>query len=214
MARRSIPWLALTAVLWLPHVVAAQQLAVEELVLDNGMRVLMVPRKGDPNVAAGWVAKVGSVNERPGITGISHLFEHMMFKGTRTVGTTNIEKDLQLQDQMDAVKAKIRVEEREQARRLRLGEITDLRDPKTRTGTHNALLEELAAIEKAQRDILVKNEFDRIYTSAGASGMNAGTSNDFTIYFINVPANKLELWFWMESDRLAHPVFREFYTER
>ena len=44
--------------------------------------------------------------------------------------------------------------------------------------------------------------------------MNAGTTNDFTIYFINVPANKLELWFWMESDRLANPVFREFYSER
>lgn len=214
MARRPIPWLALAVLLWLPQVAAAQQLAVQELVLDNGMRVLMVPRKGDPNVAAGWVAKVGSVNERPGITGISHLFEHMMFKGTRTIGTTDIEKDLQLQDQMDAVKAKIRVEELDQARRLRLGEITDLRDPKTRSEKHNALLEELAALEKTQRDLLVKNEFDRIYTSAGASGMNAGTSNDFTIYFINVPANKLELWFWMESDRLAHPVFREFYTER
>ena len=44
--------------------------------------------------------------------------------------------------------------------------------------------------------------------------MNAGTSNDFTVYFINVPSNKLELWFWMESDRLANPVFREFYSER
>src|SRR5438046_9586560 len=44
--------------------------------------------------------------------------------------------------------------------------------------------------------------------------MNAGTSEDFTIYFISVPANKLELWFWMESDRLSSPVFREFYSER
>ena len=214
MARRRIPWLAVAALLWLPHAAGAQQLAVQELVLDNGMKVLMVPRKGDPNVAAGWVAKVGSVNERPGITGISHLFEHMMFKGTRTIGTTDIEKDLQLQAQMDAVKAKIRVEELDQARRLRLGEITDLRDPKTRTETHNALLGELAALEKAQKDLLVKNEFDRIYTSAGASGMNAGTSNDFTVYFINVPANKLELWFWMESDRLANPGFRAFSARR
>ena len=44
--------------------------------------------------------------------------------------------------------------------------------------------------------------------------MNAGTSYDYTIYFVNVPANKLELWFWMESDRLLNPVFREFYSER
>lgn len=193
---------------------AGQQVPVQEVVLDNGMTFLFVPRKGDPNVAAGWVAKVGSVNERPGITGISHLFEHMMFKGTRTIGTSDIDKDLELQAKMDAVKAKIRAEEQDQLRRLRIGEIADVRDPKTRTPAHQTLLDELAALEKAQRDLIVKNEFDRIYTTAGASGMNAGTSNDFTIYFINVPANKLELWFWMESDRLAQPVFREFYSER
>ena len=85
----------LAAVALCPLAATAQQVAVQELVLDNGMKVLMVPRKGDPNVAAGWVAKVGSVNERPGITGISHLFEHMMFKGTRTIGTTNIDEDLE-----------------------------------------------------------------------------------------------------------------------
>ena len=68
--------------------------------------------------------------------------------------------------------------------------------------------------KRKQKDLLVTNEFDRIYTTAGASGMNAGTTEDFTIYFINVPANKLELWFWMESDRLLNPVFREFYSER
>src|SRR3990170_860664 len=76
--------------------VAAQQVHVQELVLENGMKFLFVPRKGDPNVAAGWVAKVGSVNERPGITGISHLFEHMMFKGTRTIGTKNIDEDMKV----------------------------------------------------------------------------------------------------------------------
>ena len=201
------------AALW-PLTAGAQQVAVQELVLDNGMKVLMVPRTGDPNVAAGWVAKVGSVNERPGITGVSHLFEHMMFKGTRTIGTSNIEKDLELQARMDEVKARLRVEEQALATRARLGEIADARDPAARTEAHRTLLEDLAGLEKAQRDLIVKNEFDRIYTSAGASGMNAGTSNDFTIYFINVPANKLELWFWMESDRLANPVFREFYSER
>jgi predicted Zn-dependent peptidase len=67
---------------------------------------------------------------------------------------------------------------------------------------------------KEQRALMVKDEFDRIYTNLGASGMNAGTAEDWTIYFINVPSNKLELWFWMESDRLANPVFREFYAER
>jgi predicted Zn-dependent peptidase len=192
----------------------AQQVPVQEYELPNGLRLLMVPKKGDPNVAAGWIAKVGSVNERPGITGISHLFEHMMFKGTRVIGTTDARKDLQLIDQMDAVKAGLRKEEQAQLQRLKLGEITDLKDPKNRTPRHNQLLADLARIEKEEKDILVKNEFDKIYTSAGGSGLNAGTTEDYTLYFVNVPANKLELWFWMESDRLLNPVFREFYSER
>jgi predicted Zn-dependent peptidase len=192
----------------------AQQVQVQEFELSNGMKFLMVPRKGDPNVAAGWVAKVGSVNERPGITGISHLFEHMMFKGTRVIGTSDIGKDLDLMSRMDALKDQIRIEEQEELKRLRLGEVSDLKDPSTWTQRHRELLGQFSALEKQARDLIVKNEFDRIYTTAGASGMNAMTSADFTVYFINVPANKLELWFWMESDRLMNPVFREFYSER
>jgi len=65
-----------------------------------------------------------------------------------------------------------------------------------------------------QRKILVKNEFDRIYSGNGGSQMNAFTTEDLTAYFVNVPANKLELWMWMESERIFHPVFREFYAER
>ena len=193
---------------------AAQQVRVQEHVLGNGLKVLMVPRKGDPNVAAGWIAKVGSVNERPGITGVCHLFEHMMFKGTHAIGTKDIKKDLELLAQIDSVKSEIRKEEQAQIQRLRLGEIPDLTDPKNRTPHHQQLLDELDSLQKQEKDLIVKNEFDKIYTGAGASGMNAGTSNDFTVYFINVPANKLELWFWMESDRLLNPVFREFYSER
>lgn len=193
---------------------AAQQVEVEEFKLENGLTFLLVPRRGDPNVAAGWVAKVGSVNERPGITGISHLFEHMMFKGTHAVGTSDIEQDLDIIGKLDGVKAKLRQEEENLLRRLRLGEISDLQDPANRSQRHQELLQEFEELKAAQKELLVKNEFDKIYTQAGASGMNAGTSQDFTIYFINTPSNKLELWFWMESDRLSQPVFREFYSER
>jgi predicted Zn-dependent peptidase len=209
MKRLVVLWtILLSPALW------AQQVPVEEYVLPNGFKLLMIPKKGDPNIAAGWIAKVGSVNERPGITGLSHLFEHMMFKGTRTIGTTDIDKDLKLMAQMDAIKDAIRKEEQEQVRKLRLGEISDLRDPKNRTSRHNELLQELAKVEKESKSLIVQNELDRIYTSAGASSLNAGTSEDYTVYFVNLPANKLELWFWMESDRLLNPVFREFYSER
>jgi predicted Zn-dependent peptidase len=203
----------LVFLLWLPGL-AAQNVPVQEFVLDNGMKLLMVPRKADPNIAAGWIAKVGSVNERPGITGLSHLFEHMMFKGTYTIGTNNIKEDLKLMEEMDALKAEIRKEERRLVEKQRLGEIDDLSDPKNRSPRHQELLAKYEDMLKRQKDLIVKDEFDRIYTTAGASGMNAGTTEDFTVYFINVPANKLELWFWMESDRLSNPVFREFYSER
>ena len=65
----------------------AQQVPVEEHALSNGMKLLMVERHHSPAIAGGWVARVGSVNERPGITGIAHLFEHMMFKGSKNLGS-------------------------------------------------------------------------------------------------------------------------------
>src|SRR5229473_3138536 len=167
----------------------AQQIPVQELVLDNGMKVLLVQRKGSPSISAGWIAKVGSVNEHPGVTGISHLFEHMMFKGTQTIGTKNIEEDLKLNLELDRVKAELRKEERALATKLRLGEIADAKDPKSRSPCHQQLLGEFDKLNQRQKDLLIKNEFDRIYTDAGASGMNAGTSEDFTIYFVNVPSN-------------------------
>jgi len=192
----------------------AQQVPVEEVVLDNGLTLLLLPRPGDPNVAAGWVAKVGSVHERPGITGVAHLFEHMMFKGTAAIGTRNIEQDLQIIAELDEVKAALRVEEEALLEAERLGRIEDAADPAHRTERHGELMDRFDDLLAQQEELLVPEDFSRIYSGQGASGMNAGTSYDFTLYFVNVPANKLELWFWMESDRLLNPVFREFYAER
>jgi predicted Zn-dependent peptidase len=206
--------LSLLALFLCVQFAAAQRVPVQEIVLDNGMRLLLVPRKGDPNVAAGWVARVGSVNERPGITGLSHLFEHMMFKGTHAIGTKDIAENLKLIREMDDVRAELRKEQQTLILKARLGEISDTKDPKYRSERHKELLARFDELSKREKELMVKDEFDRIYTTAGGSGMNAGTSNDFTVYFINVPANKLELWFWMESDRLGNPVFREFYSER
>src|SRR5258708_39567701 len=104
---------------------SAQQIPVQELILDNGMKVLLVQRKGSPNISAGWIAKVGSVNEHPGVTGISHLFEHMMFKGTQTLGTKNIEEDLKLNLELDRIKAELRKEDQALTQKVRKGECAD-----------------------------------------------------------------------------------------
>lgn len=197
-------------------ILTAQEVQVQELRLSNGMEFLLYPRQEQPNIiAAGWLAKVGSVNERPGITGISHFFEHMMFKGTDTIGTRDPEQDQRFRDQQE----KLRGELREMVLkinypRLRRGEIDDPWNPENFTEPMRALRDQLRESMEQHRETIVKNEFDEVYTKLGASGMNAFTTSDFTFYFINVPSNKFELWSWMESDRLKNSVFREFYAER
>ena len=187
------------------------QVEVESFTLDNGLKFLLVQKPEMTTVAAAWVAHVGSSNERPGITGISHLFEHMMFKGTHTIGTTDIDRDLEIIAEQEALQTKIRALYVKQRERARLGEIDDPFDPENRTPELVELEQEFQKLVEAQREILIGNDFDKIYTTAGAARMNAFTTEDITGYFINVPANKMELWFWLESDWLADPVFREFY---
>jgi len=206
-------------------VAVAQQVAVEEFSLPNGMQFLLVPRSDQPNVvSAGWVAKVGSVDERPGITGISHFFEHMMFKGTDTIGTREPAKDAKYRAEQKAIRDEInRIVWTTQYERFNRGEIDDPWNPANDTQELRVLRGKLDALIKAQQGrgdggpasgTIVKDEFDQVYTKAGGSGMNAFTSHDLTCYFITVPSNKLELWAWMESDRLHDSVFREFYSER
>ena len=192
----------------------AQKVPVVERQLSNGMRLLLVERHDEPSIAGGWVAHVGSSNERPGITGIAHLFEHMMFKGTPTIGTKDYAKDLAIIAEQEKIRDEMRAEERKMRVMYRRGEIDDLLKPENKTPRYRELEKEFSKLIEDQRKILVKNEFDRIYASQGGSSMNAFTTEDMTAYFVNVPANKLELWMWMESERIWHPVFREFYAER
>ena len=205
---------ALVLLLYWALPLAAQKVPVVEKSLPNGMRLLLVERHDEPTVAGGWVAHVGSSNERLGITGIAHLFEHMMFKGTPTIGTKDYKKDLEIIAAQERVRDEMRQEERKMRAAYRHGEIDDVLKPENKTARYRELETEFKKLIGEQRDILVKNEFDRIYSGAGGSGMNAFTSEDMTAYFITVPANKLELWMWMESERILHPVFREFYAER
>jgi predicted Zn-dependent peptidase len=193
---------------------AAQQVPVTEHTLPNGLRVLLVERHDDPSIAAGWVARVGSANERPGITGLAHFFEHMMFKGTPTIGTRDAARDLEIIAEQERVREEMRREEAALRAAWRRGEISDPFKPEYATPRYRELEKEFAKLVQAQRDLIVPNEFDKIYRNAGAVGMNAYTSQDLTAYFITVPANKLELWLWMESERILRPVFREFYAER
>lgn len=195
---------------------AAQQVEPIEFKLDNGMTFLLLPRDEQPNViTAGWITPAGSTSERPGITGISHMLEHLLFKGTDRIGTSEAGQDKAFRDRLTQVRQKMRdMTLQVQYPRHFRGEIDNPWDPANDTPELRELRSEMTRIQDEQRQITVQNEFDKIYTGNGASGMNAGTSNDFTIYYINLPSNKLELWAWMESDRLSSPSFRELDAER
>lgn len=203
-------------VLAVPDPASAQQVSPEVLVLDNGMKFLLLPRDEEPNIiAAGWLAKVGSADERPGITGVTHFLEHMMFKGTSRVGTSDAAADASYRTQLSELRDQIRAAVvAEQYERFAEGDIANPWDKSVDTPRIRELRERLTALEDAHREVIIANEFDQIYTNEGASGMNAGTGKDFTFYYINIPSNKLELWAWMESDRLLDPSLREFDAER
>src|SRR6266853_4735389 len=137
--------------------VQAQKVPVVEKQLSNGMRLLLVERHDEPAVAGGWVAHVGSSNERPGITGTAHLFEHMMFKGTPTVGTRNYKLDLQIIAAQERLRDQMRQEEKKMRAEYRRGEIDDLLKPENKTERYQQLEKEFDQLVARQRDILVKN---------------------------------------------------------
>ena len=181
--------------------VTAQTLAdkVKEHRLDNGATLLMVERNESPTVAAYISFRVGSVNESNSDRGVAHLLEHMLFKGTKTLGTKNYRKEKDLIKQCEDVGC----------------QIDDLRNqPNADPQELKKLTQKLAELQKAHRQFVIKDEFSKIYAENGGVGYNAFTGKDSTTYLINLPSNKLELWAAIESDRLQNAIFREFFTER
>jgi predicted Zn-dependent peptidase len=193
---------------------AAQNIDAKEYWLDNGMQVLMVERHEAPTIMAAIFARVGSANETTGITGISHLFEHMMFKGTETIGTKDAARDREIMAKLDALREQMRAEERIMRENLRRGEIDDLLDPEAKTERYRELDAQFDALILEQRELIIKDQLDELYSKNGGFFLNAFTSDDMTGYFIRLPKNKIELFMWLESDRFKGPVFREFYSER
>jgi predicted Zn-dependent peptidase len=173
---------------------------VQEHTLKNGMKVLLVERHTSPTVAA-WIRfKVGSVDERSDERGIAHLLEHMLFKGTKTIGTRNFKEERLLLERIETVAGELMAE---QLRRRQA-------DPEKVA----RLAKELTQLEDKAAGYVVKNELSELYAKNGGTNLNAFTSKDSTAYMVSLPANKLELWAAIESDRFRNAVLREFYTER
>jgi predicted Zn-dependent peptidase len=173
---------------------------VVEETLPNGMRVLVLPRRQSPTVALSMQFLVGSAQEENGKSGLAHLLEHMMFKGTRTLGTTDYAAERPLLERIERIAGELDAERRRGA------------------AASAARVEELEGrlreAEAAARRYVVKDEIDALYTANGAQDFNAGTGVDVTSYKIALPSNRLPLWARIESERLRDPVMREFYSER
>jgi len=173
---------------------------VVEHTMKNGMKLLLVERHTSPTVSA-WIRfRVGSVDERSDERGIAHLLEHMLFKGTTTLGTKDYASEKPLLDKIEVVAVALTAEKAKH----------DKGDQVKIAG----LEKQLAALEADAGKYVIKDEFFELYSKNGGTGYNAFTSRDGTTYLISLPANKLELWAAIESDRLQNAVLREFYTER
>lgn len=173
---------------------------VRKYELENGLVVLILERHISPTVSLYIRHRVGALHEAEGATGAAHLLEHMLFKGTQTIGTKDYRREKRILDEIRRTGNALDLE------RLK----GDRADPEI-IDRLSAKLRDLQARAKA---LMIDNEIDRLYTENGAVDLNASTGQDLTTYHVSLPANKLELWARIESDRMANPVFREFYSER
>lgn len=173
---------------------------IQAYTLKNGLRLLMLERHLSPTVSLYIRYRSGSVDEADGKTGTAHLLEHMMFKGTTTIGARDYPREKTLLQKIERTGTAL---DREKMK----GDRAD------RTAVER-LTRQLTALQDTHRRQTVSNEIDRLYTEQGAVGLNASTGQDLTTYQVSIPANRIELWARIEADRMANPVFREFYTER
>lgn len=165
--------------------------------LSNGLQLIILENHEAPVVSFVTYANVGGVDEEAGKTGIAHFLEHLAFKGTSTIGTTDYAKEAPLLKDIDGVFAQLK-QARQRGDEAAIAQLSQrLRD-----------------LDDQAKQYVKQNEFGQIVEAAGGVGLNAATASDFTRYFYSFPANKVELWMALESSRFLDPVFREFDKER
>ena len=169
-------------------------------VLPNGLTLVLCERRQAPVFSFYTEVNAGSANDPGGQSGLAHMFEHIAFKGTTEIGTTNYAAERIALDKVEKAFAAYSAEFRK-----RVGQ-----DPAKLASLKKAFND---AVEAAQKYV-IPNEFSEIAEQNGATGINASTAEDTTQYFWSMPSNRLELWAYLESSRIGWPVPREFYKER
>ena len=161
--------------------------------LENGLKVYLSVNKEEPRIQTYIAVRTGSKNDPAETTGLAHYLEHLMFKGTSQFGTNDPEAEKPLLDE---------IEKRYEAYRK-------LTDPEARKQAYH----EIDSISQVAAKYFIPNEYDKLMAAIGAEGSNAYTSNDVTCYTENIPANEVENWAKIQSDRFMNMVIRGFHTE-
>nr|WP_229638436.1 pitrilysin family protein [Waterburya agarophytonicola] len=170
---------------------------ITEFTLDNGLKFIVLENHDAPIISFVTYANVGGVDEPDGKTGVAHFLEHLAFKGTQQIGTTNYRAEAKQLNQLDRLFADLQ-EAQKSGDERKIAKLSD----------------KFVATQSAASKYVKQNEYGNIVDTAGGVGLNAATSADYTSYFYSFPANKLELWMSLESERFLQPVFREFYPEK
>lgn len=161
--------------------------------LDNGLRVYLTENHEEPRFYAEIAVRAGSKNDPADATGLAHYLEHLLFKGNQHLGTVDYEAEKPYLDRITEL----------------YEEHFATTDPQRRA----EIYAEINSVAQAAAQYAVPNEIDKLYNSMGASGLNAHTWHEETVYKVSLPSNRLEQWAVIESDRFVDPVFRIFHTE-
>jgi predicted Zn-dependent peptidase len=168
--------------------------------LANGLTLVICERPEAPVFSFNTMVDAGSVQDPMRATGLAHMFEHMAFKGTDKIGTTNYAAEQPLLAKIEVAYAAYIAERDKEVNR----------DEAKLKALEKAWKDAIAAADK----YVASNAFSKIIEQNGGEDVNASTSYDSTNYEYSLPANRLELWAYLESERFLHPVLREFYKER
>ena len=189
-------------------------LAIEEHVFDNGLRLLVLERPDDRRVAAKIFTDFGAMVEQPGQLGAAHFLEHLMFKGTRTLGTSDWEREEPLVEAIQRTEAALSAELNRARNEIRERGVfhadTDVRT----TPLADSLRREIVRLNREAGQYRDNGTMMRWYQAFGGQKLTATTEQEYMKFDINLPVENLELFFRIEADRMRNTVFREFDEER
>lgn len=189
-------------------------LDIREHVFDNGLRLLVLERPNDPRVAAKIFTDFGAIIELPGELGSAHFLEHLMFKGTPSLGTNNWTAEAPLQDAIDEAETQL-IEEWNRARNdLRQRGVFHEYQHATSTPKMDSLQAEIDALQLQVSRMRDHGAMMRWYQAYGGTGLTATTEQEYMKFDINLPRERVELFLRVEADRMRNSVFREFDEER